>query len=513
MVRDGVAQVEFPAYGLDSYQLFLACKKLPERQIDYDPTRDLYTITTAARFATQLDATAVVPERVLRQPATWLFDYQDFIVRRAIDAKRYAVWADCGLGKTPMGIEFSRLISEGGGKSLVCCPPRVAREWKKQTAKFYGDSLELASLPSRAQLVEWLTSRGSGIGLCSHFAFVDGQIPELRMLDGFVLDESSILKSGGGVIKWNIIHSAKGIEYKLSETATPAPNDTMEFASQASFLEKLRTEGEILWTFFQKVGDTGEWELRPHAREAFFRFMASWSIYLRDPSRFGFKDNLKSIPVPQYFEHEIEATSEQIAFAESITGQKINLFDAPSIGVAQRTKLSQAAKGFVYGGGSSSPMPSRKPAVVADLARQELAAGRPTVVWSVYDAEEEILAKMIPGAVILAREPDTDKALDAFERGDFGCAIAKASSLGYGGDMPHIKAMVFSGWDDSYERFYQAIRRGYRYGQTDSLRVHIPVVQGLEDMTWENVQRKARNFERDAAEQEKWYLAALREAA
>jgi hypothetical protein len=510
-VDQTTASALFNRFSIDNYKLFLRFKKLPEKQVVYDHVSDSYTLSTAARFASQLDGSLVVPTRSMADLSAWLFDYQTFIVNEALRAKRYAIWADCGLGKTPMGMEFLRVIAHGGGKALESCPPRVVREWKKQAKKFYGSSLELRHLKTREQLVRWLKEKPEGeIGLCSHFAFEAGQIPELRNLDGLGIDESSFLKSGGGVIKWNMIHSAKGIEYKLSKTATPAPNDTMEFASQASFLEKLRTEGEILWTFFQKVGDTGEWELRPHAREAFFRFMASWSIYLRDPARFGFKDNLKEIPEPQYFEHDLPATPEQLAFAESVTGGLINLFDAPAVGVAQRTKLSQAGKGFIYGKGS---IPSLKPEFTADLARSEVSAGRPTVVWCVFDAEEEALHELIPGSVILAREPDQDKALDAFEAGDIGCMLMKASSFGFGGDMPFIKSMIFSGWTDSYEQFYQAVRRGYRYGQVDPLRIHIPIVRELEGMTWDNVKRKADNFERDATEQEKWYLEALKEAA
>lgn len=513
-VDQTTASALFNRFSIDNYELFLRFKQLPEKQVEYDPDSDAYKLITAARFAQQLDGSLAVPQSANINLSPWLFDYQTFIVNQALKAKRYAIWADCGLGKTPMGIEFLRSIAQGGGKALESCPPRVIREWKKQAKKLYGSSVELRHLKTREALVKWLKQKPEGeIGLCSHWAFEPGQIAELRNCDGFGIDESSFLKSGGGVIKWNVIHSAKGIEYKLSKTATPAPNDTMEFASQASFLEKLRTEGEILWTFFQKVGDTGEWELRPHAREAFFRFMASWSIYLRDPSRFGFKDNLKEIPEPEYFEHEVPATAEQIAYAESITGGLINLFDAPAIGVAQRTKLSQAAKGFTYKEGRSTPFVSLKPEFTADLARQELSAGLPTVVWCVFDAEEEILQRLIPGSVVLAREPDQDKALDAFEAGDLGCMLMKASSFGFGGDMPFIKSMIFSGWTDSYEQFYQAVRRGKRYGQTDRLRIHVPIVRELEGMTWDNVKRKADNFERDASEQEKWYLAALREAA
>jgi hypothetical protein len=122
---------------------------------------------------------------------------------------------------------------------------------------------------------------------------------ECRHLAGVVLDESSRLAMGGGKQKWAIIHSTKGIAYKLSCTATPAPNDTMEFASQASFLERMRSEGEIIWTYFTRTPRRTAGRSRNTPGPAFFEFMSSWSIYVRDPRRYGWRRGMKDLPPPR----------------------------------------------------------------------------------------------------------------------------------------------------------------------------------------------------------------------
>src|SRR5262249_175176 len=171
----------------------------------------------------------------------------------------------------------------------------------------------------------------------------------------------------------------RGVEYKLSMTATPAPNDTMEYASQASFLEKLRSEGEIIWTFFVR-NKQGEWKVKDHARDAFYRFMASWSCYLRNPADYGFRDPLKDLPAPEILQHVIPPTDEQLQIAQFIQradGQGL-LFGADKMGIVGRAQASQAAKGFRYrkgSGGRYDAIESNKPRVVADLIRQDVRDG------------------------------------------------------------------------------------------------------------------------------------------
>jgi len=196
-------------------------------------------------------------------------------------------------------LEWCRQVAHlTGARVLILEPLAVIPQLIEEARRFYGDGLQIERLDSRERLIGWLKDPGAAIGIVNPEKFIAGQVPELRYLGGLAFDESSLLKTGGGVIKWNLIKSARGIEYKLSCTATPAPNDTMEYASQASFLEKLRTEGEILWTFFTR-NKRGEWTVKPHARTAFYQFMSSWSIYLRNPAHFGWGDILATLPEPE----------------------------------------------------------------------------------------------------------------------------------------------------------------------------------------------------------------------
>ena len=516
-INGPIAEVKFDHFDLEAYQMFLRAKKLPESQVTYDWETDTYRLTTPARFAGILGEDLAGADRKKINISPCLWDYERFITQMALEVQRYAIFADCGLGKTLMFLEWARCVMEmTGGRVLIFSRnAELIEQTREEAVKFYGDTLPIERIETRAALIEWLKRPGSGLGITNYEKMIDGLLPELRYLAGLICDESSILKSGGGVIKWNLIKSSKGIEYKLSCTATPAPNDIMEYASQAAFLEKLRTEGEILWTFFTR-DKSGEWRIKPHAREGFYRFMASWSIY-------GWADNVRQIPEPEFLEHKIDPTEDQMKEAMALFHDSgAGLLGDNSLGVVQRTKLSEIAKGFRY-----EPVPgkksrravqidSNKPAFIADLICSEVGAGRQVLVWTVFDEESALIEEALRGRGIRFGVLDGQtkpalrlEILRRFKAGELDAVVSKASLLGFGMNFQFVGAMIFSGWDDSYERFYQAVKRAFRYGQLVSLRVHIPFIPQLEGMVWENVLRKKENFEADAMEQEKYYKVAL----
>lgn len=513
--------VTFGSYSLASYGLFLKCKQLPESQIAYDWQADRYTITTPARFARILEVEETTPAGQDLPLAPHLFDYQRFIVERALTAKRFAVWADTGLGKTAVYLEWSRqVMGRTGAKVLILCPLQIIEQAREMAAVWYGDDLPIERLESREQLAAWCKEPGAALGICNYEKLIAGVMPELRYLGGLVADESSILKSGGGVIKWNLIKSARGIEYKLSCTATPAPNDTMEYASQASFLEKLRSEGEILWTYFTR-DKAGNWKVKPHAREAFYRFMSSWSIYMRNPAVFGFGDILASLPDPEIREYELGITDAQRDSMYGILHHSgKGLFTDERMGVTERSKLSQIAKGFLYHGGRAGKVEniqSVKPRFVAELAKQDVREGRQVLIWTVFDEESRIIAAELAAERWGVGVLDGDMAvpyrlamLNEFRSGVRRVLISKAQLLGYGLNLQFCRSMIFSGFDDSFERMYQAVRRCYRFGQTEAVRVHIPYVPALEGMIFGNVKAKEAAFLRDVDIQERYYREALR---
>jgi hypothetical protein len=363
-------KIAFSRFGPAEYDVFLRAKRLPESSLDYDYETDTYTIQTHSRYANLLGVEQKGIGNSERLPfPEFLFEHQREITKLALDAKTYAVWSDCGSGKTLIELEFARqVVHLTAGRFLIFTLNEIAGQTLEEAARFYGEELKILRLSSRAEMRQWC-KYGDGIHQIAITNYekmnpdADGQVvPELKALAGVALDESSRLKGGGGKQKWALIHSCKGIPYKLSCTATPAPNDVIEFASQASFLERMRSENEIIWTFFTKDKETGEWTVKRHAQAAFFEWMCAWSIYLRDARRYGWSRNVELPPEPEIIKHQIDITEEQQAAARVYNTNnqgQIQLFPNQVQGIVGRSKLSQIAKGFVYdkaemGGGEES---------------------------------------------------------------------------------------------------------------------------------------------------------------
>lgn len=533
----------FDDFGPDSYRTFLQLKALPEFSIDFDEETFTHTITAPSRFASMLGLQAPQrPSAELPFP-NYLFDDQVHIVKTALDAKRYAVWSDCGMGKTYIEAEFARQVAHRtGGRVLIFTMNDIVPQWVEMVEEFYPEAedcphhFKVRRLHSRSEMRQWASGElgDEQIAITNYEKMNPGKgdqvVNELRLLAGVVLDESSRLKTGGGKQKWALIKSCKGIEYKLSCTATPAPNDWMEFASQASFLERMRSEQDIIWTFFSKDKQQN-WTIKKHAREAFFTFLASWSIYVSDPRRFGWRKGWKGVPEPVYLHHEIDATIEQIEelrrFTQESSGQQL-MFQKDKLSAIDRVKMSEIAKGFLYSsdeGGSGGKsrkksarhIPSRKPDFVADLIKQEVRDGHQVLCWTQFDEESEILSQKLAerGVPIVSVTGRVKKGLrpEAIARFKFGhvpVLIGRPKMLGYGQNFQMATSMVFSGWNDSFEEMYQAIRRAFRYGQQHRVRVHFPVIPELEGDSLENIHAKEANHKAAVAAMEKAYISASR---
>lgn len=246
-------------------------------------------------------------------------------------------------------------------------------------------------------------------------------------------------------------------------------------------------------------------------------------IYLRSPARYGFQDNLKDLPEPEVLLHEIEATPEQVAIAQRAPGEdgQLRLFRGEKLGITSRNQLSQAAKGFLYTDGRAhyQTVSSNKPPFVAQLIRDEIKAGHQVLVWTVFDRESGILAELlrdVPGLEVLTGATSQENRIRIIERFRAGLIpglITRASILGHGLNFQNVTSMVFSGFDDSFERFYQAVRRAYRYGQTRRVRIHVPFIKELEGLVWNNLQEKQAAWDRDTEIMERYYIEAMRMAA
>lgn len=531
-------RVHFDRFDIAAYSRFLRCKTLPESRTEFHEEDDTYTIVAPARFASFLgiqDTRTAAGELKL---ADHLFDDQRFVTTTALAAKRFACWSDCGWGKTLLGLEWARLVIQlTGGRVLIFTRNEIIQQWVDEAAKWYGEDLPVQVLHSRQEMKEWAQTgqpTGALIGITNYEKLnysregPAGQVVrEFQGLAGVILDEGSRLRTQAGKQKWALIKSCENIEYKLILTATPAPNDLAEFMSQAGFLNKFRAE-ESINTYFRRDDKTHRWTVRPHARAAFFRWMASWSIYIRDPRKYGWRlgPGFVQVPEPTVIRHDIKPTFEQMSMMRLVaagTNGRIGMFPVNDLNTIQRMKLSQLAKGFLYvktdGKKTVELVPSLKPGFVANLIRSEVAAGRPTLVWTTFDAEADLLAFELrhpPGAVIefdllngKTPKRQRQEILDRFRFGESRCLISLASMLGFGMNLQHAKSMIFSGWNDSYESFYQAVRRAYRHGQSDRLRIHLPVIPELEGEMLNTIMRKQTEHAAAIEEMESNYVRVL----
>lgn len=521
-------QIEFGQFGTAEYELFLKCKRLPESNVSYDYERDCYRIETHSRYAGLLGVETAAAKNTEISMPDFLFEHQRKIVRLALAAKRYAVWADCGLGKTNCELEFARQVNHiTGGRSLILTLPEVALQTIDECKTFYGSDLPILLLETKADLRRWCEKGDNLYNLAiTNYEKMNpekggGQIiSEMKNLSALIVDENR-LKSGGGKQKWAIIKSSAGIPYKLTATATPAPNDYIEFASQASFLERMRNDNEIIWTFFVRDKQTKEWTIKRHARQAFFEWMCAWSIYVRNPQTYGWSFDVELPPEPEIFKYEIPITQAQADAARiyntTQTGQ-VALFASAPQGVVGRSKLSQIAKGFVYEKDKSvRRIDSNKPDVVSRLIRSE-ANETQVLVWTVFDEETVILAEQLKKHGFHNFEILTGKTkkenrieiLNDFRNGKIPVLISNSKMLGYGMNLQMCGAMIFSGWDDSFENWYQTIRRAVRFGNTKRVRIHIPFIYELESAQLENLLNKEAKFIGSIEEQEAAYIKAMR---
>ena len=285
-----------------------------------------------------------------------LFDYERFIVTLSLRKKRFAIFADVGLGKTFMFLEWichvSKLIYPK--KVLIISQLHLIRQTIDEQIKFYRYSnITDINQVWGGDIEKFLAVKNNGVeGSPIGIVNVDKFNEPYRLQDeigAIVLDESSCLKHETSVRRTNIINSCKGIEYKLCCTATPAPNDRQEYANHALFLGYIDNYKQFFTKFFYNTGSGNDFVLKPHAKTAFYEFLATWSIFLKSPARYGFADNLHDLKPVRVVWDSIALTDEQRVMAQKYGAKgQMGMFGINAGSMTNRTKLSQIAKGFVY---------------------------------------------------------------------------------------------------------------------------------------------------------------------
>src|SRR3990167_8496654 len=267
---------------LESYEQFLNAKLSPFYKV-----KNRYILFDSEKYDIQNKELIINEDH--------LFDYQKFIVETAFNKQKYAIFADCGLGKTAMFLAFIRRVQQVIDKKiLIICPLMIINQIIKEETKFYNEST-IENLHN-IDLQEWVNNSEKQIGITNIDKFHKEY--ELTLKVGcIILDESSILKNADGITRNCLIESCKGIPFKLCCSATPAPNDREEYANHSTFLDYTRSNNEFYARFF--VNKDNGWIIKPHGYDAFYQFLAEWSVFLRNPEHFDFKSNIKILPKPE----------------------------------------------------------------------------------------------------------------------------------------------------------------------------------------------------------------------
>lgn len=395
-----------------------------------------------------------VPESALN---THLFPFQKFIVQRALKAGKYAIFADCGLGKTLMQLEWAKQVTEKTQKPvLILAPLAVSGQTIQEAKKF---DLHCEKLNTDAVL--W-----SGVYI-TNYEQLDNI--DCSQFSGIVLDESSILKNYTGVYKNKIIESFKDVRYKLACTATPAPNDLNEIGNHAEFLDVMDANDMRMRWFVRDEG-MNNYRLKGHAEKDFYGWIASWASVLRQPDDIGFKTNQFILPELKFIEKQI------------VTEKKHNnlLFNELSVNA---TEFNRELKLTI--------VPRLE--TVAEIVNK---SNEPFIIWVNQDAEEEMVTQLIPDAVAV-RGSDSVKNKEArllgFANNEFRVLVTKKKIGQFGLNYQNCNNQIFASLDFSFEGLYQSIRRSYRFGQKRDVNIWLITTDTMSNVI-KTINNKQKQF-------------------
>lgn len=384
------------------------------------------------------------------EPASFpshLFDFQQACVDFALRQGRSGLFLDTGLGKTRCQLEWAAQAARASnGRALILTPLAVARQIER----------EGLALGYQMRVIREQSEAGEGVNVCNYDR-LDKIDPSA--FGAVSLDESSILKSFTGKTTRALIEAFAGHRFKMAATATPAPNDHMELGQQCEFLSIMPSNEMLMRWFVADQTQMGRYRLKGHAADSFWDWMASWARMASTPEDLGFDGSRYVLPAMKVIRHR--ASGDVRAPAGSLFIQELS---ATNIHDVKRQTAEARAD------------------AVATLA----GAGREAwVIWCDTDYEADALAKRIPEAVEVRGSHPVDKKeerLAAFADGSARVLITKPSICGYGLNWQHCARMAFVGRSFSYEAWYQAVRRCWRFGQKREVEAHIIVAEGEEQI-------------------------------
>lgn len=386
--------------------------------------------------------------------------FQRDLVSWACRRGRAAIFADTGLGKTLMQLSWANQVTNYTKKPvLVLAPLCVAQQAVREGKKFGIESKYIRNNECNLKNI-----------IVTNYEMLKNFNPD--DFGGIVLDESSILKGMQGRLRQFITDFASSIPYRLSCTATPSPNDFMELGTQSEFLGVM-SQVEMLATFFIHDGaDTSKWRLKGHGRKRFWEWLATWAAVIRNPSDLGYEDSGYTLPKLNMFEHIVETDPDGDLFVQIAQGLQ---------------ERNQARR-------ESVELRSKKAAEIMNNWDCGIA-------WCNLNDESELIAQLSGGVEISgSQKPEVkEKNILDFTDSEIKKIVTKPKIAGFGLNWQHCNKMVFVGLSDSFESFYQAVRRCYRFGQTKQVEVHI-VISDREGAVLDNIKRKQEQHEQMSKE-------------
>lgn len=383
-----------------------------------------------------------------------LFPFQRDVVLDLLKMGRVAAFLDTGLGKTIIQCEWARHVP---GDVIIVAPLAVAEQTVKEANRLLGMNIH-HSRDGRTDGNRVVITNYERLHLFDHSQFT-----------GVVLDESSILKSFMGKTKQNLCDWFESTPYRLCCTATPAPNDHMELGNHSQFLGVMASTEMLSRWFINDPSHVGSYRLKGHAVRSFWEWVGSWSCCASKPSDLGHSDDGYDLPNLNIETHMHDSPL--------VTDSPDMLFDMPSVAA---TDLHSTRRATI----------NERCKSVAEMANN---SSEPWIVWCESNDESATLSKMIPDAVEVKGSmtiEQKESRLESFSQGQSRVLISKPKICGFGMNWQHCRNMAFASISYSYESFYQAIRRSWRFGQTQEVNVHV-CISDAEIPVWRTVERKA----------------------
>lgn len=381
-----------------------------------------------------------------------MYDFQKDIVRWALAKGRACIFADCGLGKTLMQLEWAYHVHKNTGGNVLILAPLSVCEQTKREGELFGYSVTICESQNDVQ---------NGINI-TNYEKLDKFIA--KEFVGIVLDESSILKSFTGKVRTSIIDNFEQTPYKLACTATPAPNDYMELGNHSEFCGVMRRSEMLAMFFVHDGGETSKWRLKGHAEDVFWQWMASWAVFVDNPNNLGYDISGYDLPNLNIIEIIVDGnqpTTDSLTLTERRQARKDSL----------ESRCEKAA----------------------DLVNS---SDEQWLVWCDLNDESHKLHELINESVeVQGSDKDThkSKSMLEFSKGNIKCLVTKPKIAGFGMNWQNCHNMIFTGLSDSYEQYYQALRRCWRFGQTEQVNVYI-IISAKEGCVKENIERKQKDF-------------------